>query len=709
LRALEILLMCAVLGVPLQLLFSHVAPGPVSVPVLGFAALVVVASWYLATGRPMAEFRWAIIGVFAIACVGAVAVRFRQRRTHDRIRWRALILVGVGLVLVLGAYLRPFLLDPELVFWHYAGSDGYEYMQVADYLAQSGANPPPVNAARDAALGFTEVVVRDLRRPDGAAEKPGTFALFAGLSAVIGKLPHETYSPLTLAALALLYIALVAYARGLGLSVVGACAFGVFGALAPAMFMLATNTFLANTLALPLLPTFVLLWRSNPPCTIAAVAGVVLGATILLFPDATLLVVGMSAIVVAQAALRNSMRATAVPLFTTSAVAIASVAPFALQLLATSLRRFGSTVASPSITRLKPLTSIDWIWPAFNLNVLPPQPLAFGEVAFLVLFVTLATTGAVLALRHRRAPGLVAVLGGLVVLLVGGMLGGFSSDYDLFRALAVYAFVPLAAIFVVLEWSLAARNNKRAWVVLAGCTVLLAHFGFVDRFHFGQAFAEHLPDAQYTQVDIADRSSVAQLGATQSVVIGTDTPTFTALVNVLMLFSPARPAVPNALYRFVYFGSVPPVDEQYASDLVIENRRYRDVAPAGQAVFESADFRVVANDLVPFFDQDSFPMRTPLPFAFIETHALGLGRVLSSSTDVPFFSREDRDVRLTLVLTDDSPTRQVTVALDHAAAVAFDPASPSNIWHVSQGLHRVRLSSIGDVARVQSFELAVVK
>src|SRR5207247_1069284 len=96
------------------------------------------------------------------------------------------------------------------------------------------------------------------------------------------------------------------------------------------------------------------------------------------------------------------------------------------------------------------LASVNWLWPAFNLNVVPPEPLRPEQQPYVIALAGLVVIYAVLGLMRRRVDHLFfGVVGIGLLLLVGVVVGVFESDYELFRALAILFFVPIAVVFVV--------------------------------------------------------------------------------------------------------------------------------------------------------------------------------------------------------------------------------------------------------------------
>jgi hypothetical protein len=203
-----------------------------------------------------------------------------QRTWH----WRALVAsacVLCGLAAVAGTYLWPFLQDGSLVFWHYAGSDGYMYMRIAEWVGNAGAGENPTVRIYDAASGW--VLEEMLHFHAGLfVDKPATMGILAGAAATLRLLPQETFSPVNITALILLYLSLVVFARWLHVPYVIASVLGVFGALSMVAWLMGTYTFLGNVLALPFFPLLLRLGR--PVSALAGVyAGLLLAALTLIF------------------------------------------------------------------------------------------------------------------------------------------------------------------------------------------------------------------------------------------------------------------------------------------------------------------------------------------------------------------------------------------------------------------------------------------
>lgn len=717
-------------------------------PLTGLACLGVGSAIFYAVGIPVNS----IVGPYwAFVFLGWMAVLIANgralRRTVLSRQWRAPALLAVacvlsGLLVVATTYLWPFIQDGRLVFWHYAGSDGYMYMRIAEWVGNVGAGQNPSVRLYDAASGW--VLEEMLHFHAGLfVDKPATMGVLAAAAAILGLLPHETFSPLNITSLLLVYLSLVVFARWLHLPYVPAALLGAFGAMGSVAWLMGTYTFLGNNLALPFFPLLLPLGR---PLSVAAgaYAGVLLAALTLIFPDGMMVVVGLLipyvAFSIVQALRKGAFGRLTLRLGVGGLVWMLPMLAFGRVLVATLLGRLGEVLAggatpfdpnaAPSTGRFAfhPLESMNWLWPAFNLNALPPEPLQSHQRPFLIALAVACLIYFICSVWTRRPDpvsfGLISLAGLLAIGIVGGV---FRSDYELFRALAVLYFLPLAVVFLLPPRIGSLFGNPRVrlaatvLVAVAGAPMLV-RFAANDHYQFDLVYSSHLPDAQYTADDAQARQDVHNLLGSQPVVLSSETPSFTALANVLMLFSSTQLGVPNAYYKFVFFtglGGVTdtgapllPRNEQYKSNFVLRNDRYADIfdpTKTHQPLYSSDDFSLFANDLIPFFDNDTFPVQNAFPLAFIKQHDLGVARILSQRTNVPFFSKVDRDLDVQLTLDGASVPGSIDVQLDDGAIQSV-PVAPGGRLIISGlpcgvGLHTLSLGPVAGSPLATSFQM----
>lgn len=747
LRSLEILLLFGALGLPVTMVLLSGAKfssekGGISTPVLlapltGFVVFILICSAHFALGGPVNAATGSFWPLLAGFWLVLAVIRFR--RTPRGLRgWRfsqpgsAHFWTLGGLVLVLGIYLLPFLRNQDLVHWHYAGTDGYMYMQESEYLGRFGSGRIPEIGAFDAALGFIHSVVVDLHSTGFLVDRPGTVASLAGLAALLGLLPQEAFSPLAIAAVGLFYLSLVLFGAHLGLPWQVSALFGLFGACSMVIWQLQTGTFLGNLLAMPIVAALLLLsgLELTPPT--AAYGGIVLAGLLWLFPDIAMAAVGMPAAIMlvraGQARLAGRLRPFLGSLAVGLLVATTLALPNLRNALYLALARAqyvvpmdpSSLPGAPSGSRtslIQPLATWDWVWPAFNLNTLPPQPLKPDEVPFVAALGVLLVLFLGLAAWHRRPLDLWSYTLILVLLLlVGGIAGQVSSDYALYRALGIFAFVPLAALFVLP--ALTPRRLRRipqGLLALAVGAVLLK-FAINDFGQFQRGYEAQAPETRYTSANMRDRAEVERLAHSRTVVLASETPTFTALASVVMLFSSTHLGIPPAYHKFVFFErpDYPAIqrDAQYTADLVLRNRNFPDIDwPGGEqpALYRSDDFEVAENDLVLFFDHDTFPTLNPFSTAFLQRHSLAVARTLKEPTEIAFFSQVDRAVRVGLQFAPEQVPTEIRFTFDGGPPETLEVPPTGQVWlpdlPARQGLHKLVLESPAGPARVTGMSL----
>jgi hypothetical protein len=753
LRTLEVLGIFSLLGLPLTWLLLPRRSGPrprlqasmrlLLAPTTGLAFFAVYTATFYATLHPVAAAVHAFWPVVATVWLIGAAVWWRGRPPQDRRPFHlnangaGLIahgLVLLGLIPVLVAFLWPFWQQPDLVFWHYAGSDGYMYMRIAEHVASPGMGVMPSIGAYDAASGFLTEGMRHFQAGT-FVDKPGTMSTLAGMAGVLGLTTHEAFSPLIVAGVALLYLVLVAFGQSLlKLPVWASTVFALLGALCPSVWMLGTHTFLGNVLALSLFPLLMLLVRPTPRWPAALLAGLLLGAFVELFPDGVLALAGMLGLAGLHALWVAYRRHRLGRWLAVGGLALATAAalitPFGLKLYATAAVRLASTVTADPISLFQTQAaatsaaavtagksaaklSWNWIWPALNVNTLPPEALRAGEVPFLLGFLGLLALFIVASCWRRERVPLLCYLASF--LMLPGLARVFHSDYELFRAMAVFAFVPLGALCTV-PWQLAGPSLRRQALVLrlaliAGLVPLLDHFLRVDQQLFQFGYGQHMSDAEYTTGNLRDRTAIAQLSRSNSLVLTSEIPTFTALANTIMLFSQAKLGTPESFHKFVFFtDDIGRPDRPYESEFVIHSLRYLDITKRiadRPKRYASADFEVVENDLEPFFDNDTFPLENGFPREFIEKRQLSLTRKLEPQTEIKFFSRIHRLIAIELQF--EPETRPA------ALSYHFDTDQPQNavvepdgrvilpLIPIARGLHKLVLGPLPKQARVKAF------
>lgn len=693
------------------------APSLLLAPLTGLALFAIYTVCFSVARQPVAKafpaFWFLLAGVWA-AWLFSTARRPRRTYPPSVHPLQAHAPLWLGLAAILAAYLMPFFLNPDLVFWHYAGSDGYMYMRISEHVAHLGTGVVPELGPYDAASGFLAEDMRHFQQGT-ALDKPAGMSLLGGLAAAFGRTTHELFSPVNCAAMAMLYLALFIFGQTLmRLPGWAAAIFALFAGCGPAVWMLHTHTFFGNVLALPFYVTLLFLVRPLTAWRTAAGFGMLFGAQMALFPDGTLALLGILGAVTPyllwaawrRGRLRRFVYAALLAAGTTSMVAFM----FGVDLWVASFNRlfamFGGTprLSAAGQAGFHPLTTIDWIWGALNLNFIPPRPLQPGEQPYLVWLIVLLVTFVLVNLWRRRASQLVWYLVGFGLLLLVGWSGFFVSDYELFRALAVFNYFPIAAV-CGLPWLLApdlSRRRRTVWLLGAGAVVapLLYHFGKVDLHHFHHGIRDHLADAQYTAGNLEDRRALARIARDGPLVLGSEIPSFTALANNMVLFSNVPLGVPACFHKFVFFRRKPN-DDGCAAPFLVRNRRYLDVTQVGHVeprLHTSTDFEVVANDLNPFYDNDTLPLLHGFPVNIILAAKVPIVRVYTGATRIVFNSQRPRTVAAIVQLSGSEIPPSIGFSFDNGP-VQQAPVNPDGNTvtltsaPMASGVHQLKLEA----------------
>lgn len=769
-------------GLPLNLLLRPPTYGRFDArlllaPTSGLAVTTIYAFFLVGLGQPIRNGTvafWAFLGAAWLM----VGVRYGKHATkwlsHRPKASMAAVasMVACGSLIIGVFFLLPFFRDSSLVFWHYSGSDGYFYMRVAERLENfSRWDLPPVGPY-DGSAGFYTADFRLFNSPQGQGDKPGTFALLGELASLLGLLPHEVFSPLMAAAGLTLFLALTWSGGAFGMSWWLAPIFAAEGAVAMVVWYFGDNTFLGNMLTLPLVPAVLALMDCSLGLATGILGGILLGAMMVLFPTGPLAVVAVGSSTVVLAFVRTVIEKRTIRFIAGLLAWVLTTLLVMLPMLGYLLRSanilsflnllpipglYAQVPQPPSVHWGHVLEHTNWIWPALNLNVLPPYDLASDEKRFVALLVILYCLSLALVAWQRHGRVLLLGLGFATILLAGTLSGMVSDDYNLYRAAALFWFVPLALLFdalmiagqrlwrigllwmlplgllfsglsfterrpvragvivlviAVLGWSIVRLVQGGPWAtrttllrygqtaLLTAFIILLARFARDDYREFSLGWAMHPSDAQYTQADMDDRRAITALLGNRTIVLSSEIPTFTAFANVLMLFSSIHLGSPNYFYRFLFFPpDDPPKDVAYSSDLVLRTRKYHDVykLPARQPrLYQSREYEVVKNDMVPFFDNETLPVDDGR-------------RMFSTRTDINYLSQEERDVRWTLRFVADNHPGELSFAFDRRAqdplTIQSDGTVTLPIVHLTPGLHELTLAAPDASAQLESMAL----
>jgi len=114
-----------------------------------------------------------------------------------------------------------------------------------------------------------------------------------------------------------------------------------------------------------------------------------------------------------------------------------------------------------SVSGVYPLESLNWLWPAANLNRLPPEPLRGDQTPFLIAWPAAVSVMCAAACGYGGLTPSCSDSSARPRCWCWHRCGIFLSDYELFRALAVLFFVPLGALFALPNRVASAFHNRR--------------------------------------------------------------------------------------------------------------------------------------------------------------------------------------------------------------------------------------------------------
>jgi hypothetical protein len=634
-------------------------------PLMGLAVFAVYTGCFFAARRPVAAGFPGFWVLVAALWLGFLFLRFRKTRIffHSARRpfpWLAGLSLAAGAIAVAAFGLLPFFKNPALIFWHYAGSDGYMYMRIAEHIAEQGSGVMPELGPYHGASGFLAEVIHNYQIA-GFQDKPAVMSTLGGLAVLFNRTTIELFSPLSCAALVLLCSSLFFLGRVLlRLPAWAAAVFAFFACCCPAIWMLYTHTFFGNILALPFYVALLALIRPFPAWGTAIGAGFLFGAQMALFPDGTLALLGMFAAATPYLAWTAWRRRRLLRLFCASGLAVGATSlvifMFGLRLWVTATGRLNAMGAGTSAGAggFKPLETLNWIWGALNLNYIPPEPLRPAERPYLFMLAALLVAFVAANLWRRRASQLVWYLAGFGALLALGCAGVFKSDYELFRGLAVFSYLPIAAV-CGLPWLLApARAGwRRAAVLAAGILLvapLLQHYLRVDWRQFRHGLDNHPGDAQYTAKNLQDRAAMVRIARQGPLMAGSEIPSFTAIANTMVLFSQVPLGIPSCFHKFTFFRKEPN-DDACAAPFLVRNLQFTDVTETTQIetkLYASESYEVVPNDLNPFYDNDTFPQLYGITVDALRTYNFPVVRTYSQATRIAFNNTRERPVSMIL-------------------------------------------------------------
>lgn len=261
-HAATILLLLFLLGLPLSFFCLKEKAASLYLllaPHCGLAVLAIIAVNAYLLNVPVSNIVLPVIGLCLLNGIGIVLYFFKRvRNVKDTLadsvssiasRGRTFLIPTLLFGVVCLVYTFPFILNPDIVFYAYAGTDGYAYMNTAEYQMSHGVYDAPSIDVYHAYSGLVAPFTESHR-----VEKPGTMMVLAFFSSLLSRLPHEVFSRLMLGYTLLIFLSVFALAKSLGFSQTRSGLAGFLSTLSLPVLVLSSNTYFSATITMSLLP-----------------------------------------------------------------------------------------------------------------------------------------------------------------------------------------------------------------------------------------------------------------------------------------------------------------------------------------------------------------------------------------------------------------------------------------------------------------------
>lgn len=216
-------------------------------------------------------------------------------------------------------------------------------------------------------------------------------------------------------------------------------------------------------------------------------------------------------------------------------------------------------------------------------------------------------------------------------------------------------FVPLHGLVY-----LSFVNNKdpmlwKSWLRRAGLILALLLVTLYPVKHFYDFEKEGLLDNpqrvnQYFKSSFRARQDIGRIVGNSPVLVNSSIPTYTGLANVATLFSNIQLAVPPAFLKFFFLDKFPRPEIYFCAPTVLASELYTDIQAKDddEILYQENGFRLSKNDLILFFDNDTFEIKHGFDVEFLKKRSYVQARKLKSDTIIHVCSAEARTVQLTL-------------------------------------------------------------
>lgn len=707
-------------------------------PHLGLAVLVTLAINAYILNVPVSKTVLPIAGIALLIAIGMVLTAVRQRRADPAAsapprpaRWSVTLRIPLFLlVATFLIYALPFLINPSLVFYAYAGTDGYSYMSIAQHQINHGAWNPP---ALDLYHVYSGLVAPYTSIQNNYVDKPGTMMALAFFSSLFHSLPQEIFSCLMLAAPPLIFGAVFVLAQRLRYSPTASAWAAFLAAVSPSVLALSSNTYLAATMTLPFVPLVLIFthdlavsWRG------AALAALGFSAFCLLSPPNMLIPLAMVALFLFYQGLRELLERRAGILgkcsLTLALLTLLNLLTGRFYLATLSgMNVFRGTSSSGILSFALSPASMDtaerrysWnlFWHTMGVGPIIASPntmLEFWDLTALVCVVLAALGYLVWCFRRKDFSILFfAYISFWLVVLIGGAAGVFHQYVVLGRVCqqfsSLHALVYVALIEAVL------RAPARRWVLLLPVVLLAALYPFRIFYDFEWYALELSPSRtnQYRETSLRERRDIGNLVGNQVVLLSSVVPTYTGVANSAVLFSNLRLLLPPEYLKFYFLQDLPRPNNYYCAPVTLVPTAYEEIYDYKPELlrYDGAENRLYRNELIPLLDDDSFPIKYAFEAPLLRRYSFTQARILDRQTVIHVCSGAARTVRLGFRYTPGAHSREVAVAVNDSPGAVVEFGASGSVTtrplRLSGGENRIQLQPASGGAPIDVLHIQVL-
>jgi hypothetical protein len=642
-------------------------------PHCGLAVLAIVAVNAYLLNFPVSRIVLPVICLCLLNGIGTVFYLFKGMRSAgtsfpdlvSRITTpdRAFLIPTFLFALACLIYVFPFILNPNMVFYAYGGTDGYAYMGTAEYQMSHGVYDAPSADLYRVHSGLIKALTNIA---DNVMDKPGTMVVLAFIGSLFSGLPQELFSPLMLSYVFLTFPSVFALAQSLGYAPILSGLAAFLSTVSPSVLALSSNTYFSATITVSLLPTILVLAQDIFTHRMSGVGFAVMYTAYFLFsPPSFMIPIAATFPYIAYSAFQHLRRGV-------KTVLVNGMLPIGcfliLNLLTykiymTSLRYYFTHAFGP---RLEPMDSLlrrySWnmFWHTLGIGPVIASPFTrfdtFVLIALVAVFGAIVLLGALYLARSvvRRDFSILffSYLSFWLVVLIGGVGRAFQSFEVLSRV--SQQFVPLHSLVYV---SFLNKKEPIFWegrlrrLVLGSALLVVMICPFAPFGHFQKRSLLDHPQRvnQHFQSSFRAREDIVRIVGESPVLLNSSVPTHTGVLNIATLFTNIRLAIPPAFLKFFFLDKVPTPDDYFCAPTVLTSEFYVDIYENDheKILYRQNGFRLSKNDLILFFDNDTFTIKNGFDVEFLKKRRLVQSRELRGNTMIHVCSREARTVRLT--------------------------------------------------------------